>query len=145
MKLQELPNARSSGVDYQKLAFDYERHADQDADRPARHPVVVVGAGPVGLVLAIDLARQNTPVLLTIGTPEGNYRIAAGYVAACDGSRSSVRQLIGQESKGGVFKDRFLIADVKMKLDSPAPGRPKPGERPLGGQRGHAVPSVGAE
>lgn len=230
MKLQELPNTRGSGVDYQKLAFDYERHADQDADAPARHPVVVVGAGPVGLALAIDLAQQNVPVLLldndctlstgsraicfakrtlevfdrlgcgqrmtdkgvswnvgkvffkndpiysfnlqpeagyerpafinlqqyyvegylaeraaglplidlrwnnkvvgieqqadhallTVETPEGNYQIAAGYVAACDGSRSNLRQLLGQESKGRIFKDRFLIADVKMKLDQPA-------------------------
>src|SRR5207244_5303638 len=93
----------------------------------------------------VGIEQQADQALLTIETPGGNYQIAAGYVAACDGSRSSVRQLIGQESKGRVFKDRFLIADVKMKLDSPAPGRPKPGERPLGGQRGHAVPSVGAE
>ena len=27
---------------------------------------------------------------------------------------------IGQESKGRIFRDRFLIADVKMKLDAPA-------------------------
>ncbi len=27
---------------------------------------------------------------------------------------------------------------------SAAPGRPKQAKRPLGGQRGHAVPSVGA-
>ena len=31
---------------------------------PARHPVVVVGAGPVGLALAIDLAQRGMPVLL---------------------------------------------------------------------------------
>jgi len=30
----------------------------------ARHPVVVVGAGPVGLALAIDLAQRGQPVLL---------------------------------------------------------------------------------
>ena len=29
---------------------------------PARHPVVVVGAGPVGLALAIDLAQREVPV-----------------------------------------------------------------------------------
>jgi 3-(3-hydroxy-phenyl)propionate hydroxylase len=34
------------------------------AGPPARRPVVVVGAGPVGLALAIDLAQQGLPVLL---------------------------------------------------------------------------------
>ena len=29
-----------------------------------RHPVVVVGAGPVGLSAAIDLAQRGLPVLL---------------------------------------------------------------------------------
>jgi len=57
---------------------------------------------------------------LTIETPDGAYRLEADYVAACDGGRSSMRQLLGQESKGRQFKDRFLIADVKMKLDRPA-------------------------
>ncbi|MBC5765656.1 FAD-dependent oxidoreductase [Ramlibacter albus] len=217
-------------MDYQKLVFDYVRSRDQDAARPVRRPVVIVGAGPIGLSLAIDLAQREVPVvlldndnvlsagsraicfakrtleiwdrlgcggrmvakgvswnkgrvflrteevysfdllpetgherpafinlqqyyaegylveraqqlplvdirwknkvvaleqradhaLLTIETPEGNYQLEAGYVAACDGSRSTVRQLLGLESKGRVFKDRFLIADVKMKLPHPA-------------------------
>jgi len=217
-------------VDYQKLAFDYRRSPDQDAAAPVRRPVVVVGAGPVGLSLAIDLAQREVPVVLldndntlssgsraicfakrtleifdrlacgermvdkgvswnlgrvffrdeeiyhfdllpeegherpafinlqqyyvegflaeraaqlasidirwrnkvtgveqyadhavlTVETPEGDYRLEADYVAACDGSRSTLRQLLGQESKGRVFRDRFLIADVKMKLEHPA-------------------------
>lgn len=217
-------------IDYQNLRYDYRHHRDQDATTPARHPVVVVGAGPVGLALAIDLAQRQVPVvlldndnklstgsraicfakrsleifdrlgcgermaakgvswklgrvflqdaqiyefdllpeeghhrpafvnlqqyyvegylaeraaelplldirwnhkvvgveqhedhaLLTVETPEGNYRLQADWLAACDGSRSAVRQLIGQESKGRIFKDRFLIVDVKMKVDFPA-------------------------
>lgn len=229
MQLQQEQTA-SAEVDYQSLKFNYQRHADQNAALPVRRPIVVVGAGPVGLAMAIDLAQQNVPVvlldndctlstgsraicfakrtleifdrlgcgqrmvdkgvswntgrvffkneeiysfnllpepghqrpafinlqqyyvegylaeraaqlplidlrwknkvvgleqfadhaLLTIETPEGDYKLAADYVAACDGSRSNLRQLLGQESKGRVFKDRFLIADVKMKLDQPA-------------------------
>ncbi len=220
----------TSSTDYQQLRFAYARHADQGAAEPARHPVVVVGAGPVGLTLVIDLAQQGVPVvlldndctlstgsraicfakrtldvfdrlgcgermvakgvswsvgkvffqgeqvyrfdlqaqsgharpafinlqqyyvegylaeraaelplidvrwnnrvvgieqhadhaLLTIDTPDGPYTLRADHVAACDGSRSSVRQLTGQETQGRVFRDRFLIADVKMKLDHPA-------------------------
>ncbi|MBW8856035.1 MAG: FAD-dependent monooxygenase, partial [Bradyrhizobium sp.] len=49
-----------------KTQFGYRRHPDQDrADQsPAEHPVVVVGAGPVGLSLAIDLAQRGQRVVL---------------------------------------------------------------------------------
>jgi 3-(3-hydroxy-phenyl)propionate hydroxylase len=44
--------------------YGYRRSADQDATVPARHPVVVVGAGPVGLTAAIDLALRDIPVVI---------------------------------------------------------------------------------
>lgn len=44
--------------------FAYRRCPDQDAAKPARRPVVVVGAGPVGLAAAIDLALRGVPVVL---------------------------------------------------------------------------------
>ncbi|MBS0452875.1 MAG: FAD-dependent oxidoreductase [Proteobacteria bacterium] len=251
-------NAASAAapLDYQQVAFDYVRHADQDAPQPVRRPVVVVGAGPVGLALALDLAQKNVPVLvlegghalstgsraicfakrtleifdrlgcadrmvdkgvswkvgrvyfgaeevyrfdllpesgherpafinlqqyyvegylveraasvpgielrwhnkvvglvqqddgvrLTIETPEGNYELDADYVAACDGSRSQLRALLGQESKGRIFRDRFLIADITMDahLPEPPPGRPKAASAPSGGSEDTPVPSVGA-
>src|SRR5215210_4694910 len=43
--------------------FPYRRSPDQDR-RDAHHPVVVVGAGPVGLCAAIDLAQRGVPVVL---------------------------------------------------------------------------------
>ena len=43
--------------------YDYRRSPDQDARAVARHPVVVVGAGPVGLAVAIDLAQRGVPVV----------------------------------------------------------------------------------
>lgn len=229
MNLRDLARAHGEGIDYQTVSFDYERSPDQDAAVPARHPVVVVGAGPVGMSLAIDLAQQGVRVVLldndhklsvgsraicfakrtleifdrlgcgdrmvakgvswnvgkvffrneqiygfnllpesgherpafinlqqyyaegylaeriaelplidlrwrhavtavqprgdhvvvTVDTPEGPYTLEAGYLIACDGSRSPVRQMIGQESHGRVFHDRFLIADVRMHADFP--------------------------
>ena len=64
--------------------------------------------------------QTSDGVLLGIDTPEGRYTLAADYVAACDGSRSPLRVLLGQESKGRTFRDRFLIADVRMQAKFPA-------------------------
>ena len=44
--------------------YSYRRSPDQDAYAPTRHPVVVVGAGPVGLTAAIDLALRGIKVVL---------------------------------------------------------------------------------
>src|SRR3954464_2943089 len=44
--------------------FGYRRSMDQDRPSPTRHPVIVVGAGPVGLCTAIDLAQRGVPVVL---------------------------------------------------------------------------------
>ncbi|GLR97192.1 FAD-dependent oxidoreductase [Bradyrhizobium liaoningense] len=65
------------------------------------------------------LEQRNGSVALTIETPEGAYRVLAQYVIACDGARSSLRQMVGAEFAGQVFEDQFLIADVKMTAEFP--------------------------
>ena len=55
----------------------------------------------------------------TIDTPDGPYRLRASYVIACDGARSSLRQMVGADFEGQVFEDQFLIADVKMTAEFP--------------------------
>ena len=225
-----ISNAGSSAIGhYQNLKFDYVRAADFGSAQMKSHPVVIVGAGPVGLASAIDLARQGvsvvllddddclsvgsralcfakrtleifdrlgcgdrvaekgvswnvgkvffkdspvytfnllpesghqrpafvnlqqyyvegyllecasqlpnldirwknkvvgidnqeSKVVLDVETPEGTYQLAADYLIAADGARSPVRGMLGLESKGRVFQDRFLIADVKMKAEFP--------------------------
>ena len=44
--------------------YPYERHADQDKSDPMRHPVVVMGGGPIGIATALDLGRQGIPVVV---------------------------------------------------------------------------------
>jgi 3-(3-hydroxy-phenyl)propionate hydroxylase len=66
------------------------------------------------------LEQRNDHVMLTVETPEGPYRLAARYVVACDGARSSVRGMVGADFKGQVFEDQFLIADVKMTAEFPS-------------------------
>ncbi|WP_142846449.1 FAD-dependent oxidoreductase [Telmatospirillum sp. J64-1] len=44
--------------------FDYVQPSEQKAGQAGRHPAIVVGAGPVGLTAAIDLAQQGIPVVV---------------------------------------------------------------------------------
>ena len=66
------------------------------------------------------LVQHADHVVLTVSTPDGEYALEAAYVVAADGGKSSVRGLMGLESVGRTFRDRFLIADVKMTADFPA-------------------------
>ena len=68
-------------------------------------------------VAGLELHRDH--VLLSIDTPDGRYRLRAGYVVACDGARSALRGLVGAGFGGEVFEDQFLIADVRMTADFP--------------------------
>src|ERR1700759_72146 len=69
-----------------KTQFGYRRHPDQDrsGSHVAEHPVVVVGAGPVGLSFAIDLAQRGHKVVLL----DDADRIGEGSRAICFSKRS---------------------------------------------------------
>lgn len=64
--------------------YAYRRSADQDARAVARHPVVVVGAGPVGLTAAIDLAQHGVPVVLL----DDSDRVGDGSRGICYAKRT---------------------------------------------------------
>ena len=63
--------------------YAYERSDDQDSPIPVRHPVIVVGAGPIGLAAAIDLAQQDIPVVVL----DDNDRVSFGSRAICFAKR----------------------------------------------------------
>ena len=71
-------------VDFQRLTFEYVRSRDHGAAPPARHPVVIVGAGPVGLALAIDLAQRRVPVVLL----DNDNTLSTGSRAICFAKRT---------------------------------------------------------
>ena len=63
--------------------YAYERSPDQDADAPVRHKVVVIGAGPIGLGAAIDLAQQGVEVVVL----DDNDKVSFGSRAVCYAKR----------------------------------------------------------
>lgn len=64
--------------------YSYRRSRDQDVSPPTRHPVVVVGAGPVGLAAAIDLALRGVEVVLL----DDANRIGEGSRGICYSKRT---------------------------------------------------------
>ena len=73
--------------DRYRLAFrlyPYARSGDQDAEKPVRHPVVVMGGGPIGVATALDLGLQGIPVVV-LDDHEG---IGQGSRAICFSKRS---------------------------------------------------------
>lgn len=68
-------------------------------------------------VTSIESAPNLTQI--DVETPDGVYQITCDYLLAADGSNSNIRKMLGLESKGQVFQDRFLIADVVMKAEFP--------------------------
>ncbi|MBI3349481.1 MAG: FAD-dependent oxidoreductase [Burkholderiales bacterium] len=59
--------------------YPYHQSLEQRSGQPQRRPVVIVGAGPVGLTLALDLAKRDVPVVVI----DDSDRIGEGSRAVC--------------------------------------------------------------
>ncbi|MCY4753214.1 FAD-dependent oxidoreductase [Pelomonas aquatica] len=60
-------------------SYPYHQSLEQRSGQPQRRPVVIVGAGPVGLTLALDLARRDVPVVVI----DDSDHIGSGSRAVC--------------------------------------------------------------
>jgi 3-(3-hydroxy-phenyl)propionate hydroxylase len=69
-------------------------------------------------VVGVD--QDGEQVSLEVETPDGAYPLVCDYLVTADGARTLIRKALGHESKGQTFRDRFLIADVRMEADFPA-------------------------
>ena len=68
---------------YANPVFPYRRPAELDAPG-ARRPVVIVGAGPVGLAAAIDLGQRGVPVVVL----DDDRTVSVGSRAICYAKRA---------------------------------------------------------
>jgi 3-(3-hydroxy-phenyl)propionate hydroxylase len=60
---------------------------------------------------------------LRVSTPDGEYTVHGDWLIVADGSKSAIRGMLGLESEGQAFRDRFLIVDIHMSSDFPAERR----------------------
>lgn len=68
----------------------------------------------------VTAVEQTTDeVVVTARTPRGEQRWRFDYLVACDGVRSTLRELVGVEWTGYSHRDRFLITDVRAVLPFP--------------------------
>ena len=77
-------------------------------------PIEIRGCNQV-----VGITEQHDHVTLEIDTPDGQYRIEADWLIACDGARSPLRNMMNLDFEGRVFEDNFLIADVRMSAPFP--------------------------
>ena len=121
--------------DYQALVFPYVRSPDQDAAAPVRHPVLVAGAGPVGLAVAIDLAQGDVPVVVL----DDDDRLSTGSRAICFAKRTleifdrlgcgepMVAKGVGWNTGRVFLRDAQLYRfDLLEQAGAPAPGLHQP-------------------
>lgn len=69
---------------YAYTPFAYRRAPELDGKGPAQYPVVIVGAGPVGLTAAIDLALHGVPSVVL----DDNDVVSLGSRAICWSKRT---------------------------------------------------------
>ena len=70
-----------------------------------------------------EVSTDDHGAAITVQTRDGDYRLSCDYLLVADGANSPIRTALGLESRGQVFEDRFLIADIIMKADFPAERR----------------------
>jgi len=57
---------------------------------------------------------------LDVATPAGGYALAADWIVACDGGRSSVREALGLSLEGTTYEGRYVIVDIRLRSSRPA-------------------------
>ncbi len=86
--------------------FDFVRPPELELGQAGHYPVVVIGAGPVGLSAAIDLAQQGQRVLLL----DNDDTVSFGSRAVCYAKRAL--EVLDRMGCGDRFVDKGISWDV---------------------------------
>lgn len=70
-----------------------------------------------------NVRHLDDAALVEVDTPDGAYSVEASWLIAADGARSTVRSALDLPFEGHVFEEKFLIADIMMKVDYPSDRR----------------------
>lgn len=86
--------------------------------------ILVARALEVGVEIRWQTSVSNveasaSEARVAVETPAGSYTIVVRWLVAADGVRSRVRRALGLDFRGQVFRDHFLIADVRMRASFP--------------------------
>ncbi|WP_321798121.1 FAD-dependent oxidoreductase [Caballeronia sp. J97] len=68
-------------------------------------------------VSSIDARDDGATLQLT--TPEGDYALETGWVVACDGGRSAIREALGLQLQGTSYEGRYVIVDIELDSERP--------------------------
>ena len=111
--------------------YPYYQSVDQTASSPTQHSVVVIGAGPVGLGMAIDLAQHGIDVVVL----DDNDKVSFGSRAICFAKRTlEIADRLG-------FGDKLVEKGVQWNLGKVFFDERKVYEFNLLAEDGHARPA----
>jgi 3-(3-hydroxy-phenyl)propionate hydroxylase len=65
------------------------------------------------------LRQEADHALVEVQTPSGRKTVRAGWVVACDGGRSTVRELLGLQLQGTQYEGSYVIVDIVQKTSRP--------------------------
>jgi 3-(3-hydroxy-phenyl)propionate hydroxylase len=93
--------------------YAYRQSDEQRSGKPTRHPVVVVGAGPIGLTAALDCAKRGLDVVVL----DDNDTVSVGSRAVCYAKRPlEVWDRIGRDGVRATLGERMVERGVSWKL-----------------------------
>jgi len=65
------------------------------------------------------LRQHGGAAEVAVELPQGRATVQADYVVACDGGRSTVRELLGLQLEGTQYEGRYVIVDIVQKTRRP--------------------------